>query len=70
VARSLLQKSDIANPYSLMAEYVKACYQCSSRLKYSGSNPGVGTDFFFNSAVTHLLFNYIFQKLPMLHWQG
>ena len=30
------------NPYSLTAEYLKARYQCSSEMKYIGSNPGVG----------------------------
>jgi hypothetical protein len=58
-----------------VAKPVKAC---SSETNYIGSSPGIGIYFFdmfythkqLNCAVTHPLFNYTFQKLSLLHWQG
>ena len=73
-----------ADPYLYLhiAEYIKAWYQCSSELKYIDLNPSVDILFSefcmwcilintnLNSEVTHILFNYLLQKLSVLHWQG
>ena len=60
------------------AQPAKASKQYSSETNHIGLNSGIGYFFIcfiltstkLNCAVTHLLFNYTFQKLPVLHWQG
>jgi hypothetical protein len=64
-----------------VVELANASWQYSSETNYFGSSPTESIFFSFlnifiltntqlNYAVTHPLFNYMFQKLSLLHWQG
>ena len=64
------------------AEPVNAPQHYSSETNYVGSSPSIGIYIFsfwlrfkptsteLNCAVTQPLFNYMFQKLALLHWQN